>query len=118
MLDLFKEGGWGMFPTLFSGLLLLGVSASYALKPEMKKVPLLISMGILTLMAGSMGFVSGVIVTMHAIAHVQPDERWIAMLGVGESLTNLGLAFALMTVSALATTVGAWRLSRQAAPAL
>jgi hypothetical protein len=42
MLQHFREGGWGMFPTLGFGLLMLAVAARYALRPERRFVPLLL----------------------------------------------------------------------------
>ena len=59
MLDSFRDGGVGMFPTLIFGLVLVALSVRYAAKPEQRQVPLLISMGLLTNFAGALGFVIG-----------------------------------------------------------
>ena len=114
MINAFLEGGIGMIPTLIFGLLLLGVAVRYAVSPEARVVPLLLSLGVLTLVAGMLGFVMGVITTMHAIAQMPPEQHWIAMLGVGESLQNLALALTLGALAALATSVGTFRLARTA----
>ena len=117
MLEAFEMGGWGMFPTLLFGLLMLGASVQYARSPERRYVPLQVSLGILTLAGGGLGFVTGVIKSFSAIGQVQPDERWIWMLGVGESLHNLALALVLVTLGAVFASIGALRLSRMAAAA-
>jgi hypothetical protein len=67
---------------------------------------------VLTVAAGGLGFVTGVIKSMSAMDRVQPEQRWIWMLGVGESLQGMALALLLVTLGAMAASVGAYRLSR------
>jgi len=113
MLDSFRDGGWGMFPTLIFGLLLLGASVRYAVKPEARWVPLQLALGVLTLTSGMLGFVTGVITTTRHLEQL-PTERigLIGAIGVGESLNNASLALLLMMIAALLTSVGAVRLTR------
>ncbi|WP_234023831.1 hypothetical protein [Sorangium cellulosum] len=101
-----------MYPTLVFGLLLLAASIRYAISPERRFVPLQVSLGILTLMAGGLGFVTGTIKSFMATGAVTPDERWIWMIGLGESLNNVALALVLLTLASLAATVGAYRFSQ------
>ena len=115
MLDSFRDGGVGMIPTLIFGLVLVALSIRYAAKPEQRQVPLLISMGLLTNFAGALGFVMGVITTMKAVGQVPAEEHWIAMLGVGESLNNMALAFGMCVMATICVVIGAWRLSTAAA---
>lgn len=112
MIEAFKMGGFGMYPTLVFGLLMVAASIRYAISPERRFVPLQITLGILTLMAGALGFVTGTIKSFLAMGEVPPDSRWIWMLGLGESLNNVGLALALIVIGTLAATVGAFRLAR------
>jgi hypothetical protein len=118
MLEGFRLGGFGMFPTLLFGLLLLGAAVRYAVKPESRWVPLQISLGILTLTSGLAGFVSGVIVTTQHLGEL-PAERvgLIGAVGVGEALSNVALALVLMMFAALVTSIGAVRLTRARARA-
>jgi hypothetical protein len=111
LVDHFHDGGWGMFPTLGFGLLLLAIAVRYALRPDQRLVPLLVSMGILTLSSGALGFVSGMIVTCRAIEQVEKVGT-IALLGIGESLNNVAFALIFTVVAAMATSYGAWKLSR------
>ncbi len=114
MRDAFIAGGWGMYPTLIAGLALLATSLRYASRPESRYVPLMITLGLFTLFAGTLGFVSGVMTCLRAYAGPLANEGSIVLyLGIEESLHNIALALLLTTSSAIAASMGAWRLSRQ-----
>lgn len=112
MLDMFKMGGWGMLPTLICGVLTVGAALRYAAKPERRFVPLQISLGVLTMMAGGLGFVTGLIKSFSAMGGVTADQRWLWMIGTSESLHNVALALALLTLAAIASSVGSLRLAQ------
>jgi hypothetical protein len=101
-----------MWPTLLFGLMLLGASAWYAAKPQRRLVPLLVSLIVVTLVSGSLGFVTGVIVTSTAVAQAGPDFFRIALEGVGESLNNVGFALVLVLIAMLPVSVGTFRIAR------
>lgn len=113
MLELFREGGWGMFPTLVFGLVMLLVAARYAQRPERRFVPLLLGLGTVTLSSGALGFVTGLMATFRYIGGVPASQRYVALIGIGESLTNVAFALVFVVLSALAASVGAWRISRE-----
>ena len=108
----FQLGGFAMWITLPFGALSVVAAALYARRPERRLVPLVLSLGVMTLMSGSLGFVTGVIKSLQALPHVGPDERWIWMVGLSESLVNVAFALSLVAVATLAMVVGTWRLSR------
>ncbi|AKJ04206.1 hypothetical protein ATI61_101701 [Archangium gephyra] len=113
--DAFIAGGFGMYPTLIAGVALLVTSIRYASRPESRYVPLLISLGLFTLFAGCLGFVSGVITMLRFYAEMQGEPKPVILYyGFQESLHNIALALLLTTASTLAASVGAWRLARQA----
>jgi hypothetical protein len=114
MREFFLAGGWGMYPTLVFGLLMVGVGSFYAARPERRFVPLLGALGILTLAAGSLGFVTGVMKSFTAAAHYEPGDlaAALAMKGTAESLCNIALALVLTVFAAVAVSLGAWRLAR------
>jgi len=114
MTDFFRAGGYGMFPTLVFGLLMVAVGILYATRPERRYVPLLIALGMMTLAGGSLGFVTGFIKSLSAAADYVPTDRapLLAMKGTAESLCNLALALGLVTFATIAAAVGALRLAR------
>jgi hypothetical protein len=117
LVDHFRDGGWGMFPTLFFGALLLAVAVRYATIPERRLVPLLLGLGTLTLAVSALGFVSGVIVTCRAVGADSErlrDGTTLAIVGFGESLNNIAFALVFIVLAALAASYGAFRLSKVA----
>lgn len=111
MKEMFHEGGWGMFPTAIFGVLLVVAALAYAARPEKRFVPLQISLGIMTLAAGSLGFVTGLIKSLHALGEVKAEERFIWLIGLGESLNNVALAFIFVVLAVLVASVGALRIA-------
>lgn len=113
--EAFIAGGWGMYPTLLAGLVLLGTCLRYASRPESRYVPLMIALGLFTLFAGCLGFITGIINMLHGYAGMQGEQQpAILYYGFQESLHNVALALLMTTASTLAASVGAWRLARQA----
>jgi hypothetical protein len=115
LFERFRDGGWGMYPTLVLGILLLGVAVKYASSPDSRYLPLLVALNVATLASGALGFVTGVIVTANAISSAGMTEPTnISFVGVGEALNNVAFALLLVMVATMAATVGAWKLSRAA----
>lgn len=115
MIDAFHEGGWGMFPTLFFGALALAAAAVYALRPERRFVPLVVSTSLLTMVSGLLGFVRGVSASFQHVTDA--SDRAVAMVGVGESAQNITLALIFIGVVLMAITIGALRNVRPRATA-
>lgn len=115
MYEAFRAGGWGMFPILVFGLILLATAIKYATKPERKLVPLLYGLGILTLASGGLGFVTGLMATAHGIENVPEFTArigLISVIGFGESLTNVAFSLIFVTLAAIAGCVGALQIAR------
>jgi hypothetical protein len=112
MLDAFKLGGSGMFATAICGLLLVAVALRYAVRPSPRTMPLLVSLGLVTLATGGLSFVVGLIKSCLAIDHAAPDMRWLWIVGMGEALHNVALALGLSTVAAVAASIGALRIAQ------
>lgn len=111
ILESFHNGGWGMWPTLVVGLLMIGVSARYAVSPEKRFVPLIVASSVLTFLTGALGFVTGLIATSQYFdMNAAPPN--VVVIGFGESLNNVGLALVLLSVGMIAVTLGAARHAR------
>ena len=112
MLEAFRLGGWGMYPTLFFGVLFITVAIGYARSAERARLVLLSVLSLLTMAAGSLGFVTAAIVTLTHAAGT-PNQDAIIAMGISESLHNIGLALVLIVLGGIATAVGAWRAPQQ-----
>lgn len=114
MREAFVLGGWGMYPTTIIGLLLLAAAGRYARSPERRQLGTVISLGLMTLLAGSLGFVTGVIRTLISATSGRFPEPplLVAMTGIGESLHNVGLALVLLVLATIGTTIGSLRAPR------
>jgi biopolymer transport protein ExbB/TolQ len=112
MTEWFSLGGFPMWATLLFGVLSIGAAARYAIRPERRFVPLVVSLGSMTLLSGLFGFVTGLAKSLNALDAMPADRRWIWMLGLGESLVNVAFALALVAVATFATVVGTWKVSR------
>lgn len=110
MIEAFRNGGWGMFPTALFGVICLLIAARHALRPERRLIPLQLALGVVTVLTGCLGFVAGLITTTNAL-HQVPESRvaLIGALGFGESLHNVALALILVVLAALCTSVGVLR---------
>jgi hypothetical protein len=110
MFSAFVTGGFGMYPTLAFGLLSLAAAALFAVRPERRFVPLVVSSSLLTLAAGALGFVMGVVNSFQAV--LEAPDRGMAMVGVGESGYCLALALIFVVLTLIATTAGSVRIAR------
>ena len=112
ILESFHNGGWGMWPTLVVGLLMIGVSARYAVSPDKRFVPLIVASGTLTFLTGALGFVTGLIASTTSSFDAIEARPTLMLAGFGESLNDVALALVLLAVGMIAVTVGAARHAR------
>jgi len=110
--EAFTLGGWGMYPTLVFGALTLGAAIWYAMTPERKRLLLPAVLAFVTLSAGILGFLTGVMVSLTGAADTANIMKFVA-LGTAESLHNVCFALAWTILSGLVVAVGAWRSTRQ-----
>lgn len=118
IVQFFREGGFGIWPTLLLGVTALSLAIHHALTPRPAHLPLLIGLGLATLAAGALGTCMGFMATFKYIQHVpQAEQGTIAMLGISESLTNVVLALIVCVLLPLLGGIGSWR-ARLGQPAL
>jgi uncharacterized protein YacL len=117
MSEAFRLGGWGMWPTLVFGVLMLAAAVYYAVRAEPRLAALVRRAGWMTLIAGCLGFVTGLIRSCIYISDVPADDRFLVIIGFGESLHNVALALVLIMLALMISSVGVWRQAhRPAAP--
>jgi hypothetical protein len=110
MIEAFRLGGWGMIPTTFAGLILMGAALGYAARPERARLAVVRSLSVLVALVATLGFVTGVIKTFISCGTASPsDIPMFAVVGTGESLCNIGLGLGLLVMARIATTVGTYR---------
>jgi hypothetical protein len=111
MPEFFKMGGFAMWPILIFGLVTLAAAARYAAQPDTIRARQALALGLLELLTGAGGTLMGFVVTLTSMGEVPADMRFIAMIGVGESLTCMVLAVVFCILAALIGVVGTWRPS-------
>lgn len=105
--DAFRLGGWGMYPTTIAGFMLVCAAIHYARGPSRHALAVVRSLAVVTALTSCLGFVSGVIKCFTSVSGHVLDA--IVVVGVGESLCNIGLGLAFLVVAAIGVTVGAMR---------
>jgi len=115
MIDAFRLGGWGMYPTTLVGLVMIATAILYARRPDPRRLHVVRNLQRLTLLVSCLGFVTGVINSFLATGGADMYEVGsLVVVGVGESLHNLGLGLVLLVIASIATTIGAARCAPRA----
>lgn len=110
MIDAFRLGGFGMYPTAIAGLVLVVTALRYAARPDRATRALARSLSILVALVGVLGFTTGVIKCFISCGSASPsDIPTFVVVGTGESLCNVGLALVLLVFSRIAISFGTYR---------
>jgi hypothetical protein len=104
--DAYRLGGWGMYPTTFFGLVLLFFAIQYVRHPARRRMLVVRHLNILTMLSATLGFVTGCIKTFTCVPR---EEMHLAVVGVGESLNNIGLGLCMLVLARIIVTFGAAR---------
>ena len=111
MLDAFHKGGWGMYPTLLASLALIIAAVRYARHTDVRRLQVVRVLSFLVFLVACLGFTMGVINSFSA-AGDKPDElSTLVVVGVGESLYNIGLGLCLLVVATIIRVLGTSRMS-------
>jgi hypothetical protein len=107
MMEGFRMGGWPMYFVALAGLALVTSAVSYAWSPDARRRAVVHGLAAVTALTACFGFVAGATRTLAAAGQV--DDGRVVTVGIGESLHNLELGFALLALAAVAMAVGACR---------
>ena len=107
--DAFRQGGWGMYPTLAFGTwaLIETVRQNGKTAPSYRTA---LGLSFATLLAGLLGTTSGFIRTLqYAADHPFEQQIRFVILGLSETLHNLALAIVMLMLASLAYAIGQLR---------
>lgn len=100
-----------MYPTAIVGILLVASATKYAVVPERRRFVFVVWMHVLTLLVGTLGFVTGFIKTTLAASDAAEPGNTVIQ-GIGESANNIGLALCLCVMAGIATAIGLSRTKK------
>lgn len=117
MLEFFSEGGWGMWPVLVFGLVMLGSAARYAWDLEPPRLRFVIAMGVLLVCTTAHAMLTDIAAVFSYVsdpARAPADELGrIVLTGLMESTRPGVLGGALLTLSLVMVAVGVYRDGRR-----
>lgn len=114
MTRFFIEGGWGMFPVLIIGLIVLFASIRYLIDGEPVRLRFIGVLALAQLVLLAQSSFANVAAVLHATARSKPDVRWILLLqGLYESTRPALLGFGLLTLSLVLVAIGVYRISQR-----
>lgn len=119
MLNAFREGGWGMYPTLIVGLIALASAVRFAWQANAKLRGFINAMSLSAAMCGLTGFVTGLISTGSYIGkrELKGQEALLTLLmGTKESMNNLALALLLLAIIFVVIAIGQRRIDVRSNP--
>jgi len=115
----FIEGGWGMFPVLVMGLLLVWAAVRYAIDGEPVRLRFITALGVALVVTMLHATWTCLAAVLHFLQTVPDAEfRRTLMTGLMESTRPATLGGALLALALIAVAVGAYRSSRRELAAL
>ena len=118
MIEVFRDGGWGMWAILFVGTLLIVDAARFAHQPDLKRLGFQGMLALSTISASvcttlmDVGMVFSVLARKDKI----PDDQIVRILfqGLKECLSPGMFGAVILTITALLVAVGMLRRARSA----
>jgi hypothetical protein len=96
-----------MYPTLFVGFILVFAAGRFAMHPARGRLAPIVGLGVLTFLASCLGFVAGLIKTMSAAGDIELFKNGnVIVVGIGESMHNIGLGLSMLVLATIGVVVG------------
>jgi hypothetical protein len=111
--DVIREAGWPIYSLLILGFAALAVSIRHAAVPQRSLVPLALALTAACLVNGALGMSLGLHHTIDGIRQVEPERRWIFLIGLSESMNNWSASLVFALPALLACGIGSYRLARR-----
>jgi hypothetical protein len=114
MLQFFREGGWGMFPILVVGLVVLFASTRYLIDGEPVRLRFILALTLAQLALMVQATVADVAAVLNALKQAKPEIfSRLLVAGLKESTRPALLAFGLLSLSLILVAVGVYRASQR-----
>ncbi len=118
MIEIFRDGGWGMWAILFVGILLMVEAARFAHKPAPKRLGFLLMLALSTVSASVATTLMDVAKVFSVLADKAkiPDDQLVRILfaGMKECMSPGMFGAVILTITALLVAVGMLRRARPA----
>ena len=112
--DIIHEAGWPIYPILFFGFTSLLFAWRYARQPRREVLAIVVGFGLACIIMGCLGTVLGVMHTISGVEKMPPEDRWIFLIGLRESLNCIGAALFLALFDVVLICAGLLRRGREA----
>jgi hypothetical protein len=111
--DYIREAGWPVYPILVLGFAALAVSVRHAVVPQRSLQPLAVWLSAATVLMGFLGTALGMQHSIEGVRGLPPEQRYVFLIGLKESLCCLVDALTLVIPAALAAAWGSFRMARR-----
>lgn len=116
MMEFFKEGGWGMWPILVLGLVTIGASGRFAIKPQRRQIGFVGAMALATVVSVLHATWTdlGAVFNFCSSEQGASDSQLMRIFfeGLKESTRPGAMGGAFLTLAAILFAVGVLRLDR------
>jgi hypothetical protein len=118
MIEIFRDGGWGMWAILFVGIVLIVDAARFAYKPDPKRLGFLGMLALSTVSASVCTTLMDIAKVFSVLAREDkiPDDRIVRIFfeGMKECMSPGMFGAVILTITALLVAVGMLRRARVA----
>jgi len=114
MTSFFLEGGWGMFPVLVIGLVVLYAAIRYLIDGEPVRLRFILALSLAQLALVVQASVADVAAVLNALKHARPEQFSLLLVaGLKECTRPALLGFGLLSLSLILVAVGVYRVGQR-----
>jgi hypothetical protein len=114
MTTFFLEGGWGMFPVLLVGLVVLYASIRYLVDGEPVRLRFILALVLAQLALVTQATLADVAAVMNALKHSTPEVFSVLLVaGLKESTRPALLGVGLLSLSLILVAIGVYRVGQR-----